>query len=183
MISWAETRARMAADRARLVAFRQSRRESASLLLADTSYLCLVLYRLSHFLHRRGHRAPARLLWQLNLWITGADFSPKTDIGGGALVKHPARVGLAGKVGADCVFHGQAAIGGLWVDSDRDVGAGPGLPALGDGVQMEEGSLVLGPFRIGDGVRIGARCLVSKDVPPGSTVVLVEPRRGAEKAS
>jgi serine O-acetyltransferase len=183
VIDWAETRKRLAADRERLVAWRRAEGgRELPWLLTDSSYLCLVLYRLSYFVHAR-FRPLARVLWHLNLLITGADFSPKTDIGGGVLVKHPSRVGLAGKVGAGCVFHGHAAIGGLWVDTDRDVGAGPGLPALGEGVEMEEGALVLGPFRIGDGVHIGARCLVSKDVPAGARVVLVEPRRAAERAS
>ena len=46
-----------------------------------------------------------------------------------------------------------------------------GLPSLGNNVFCGVGSCVLGPIKIGDNVKIGANCVVLKDVPDNCTVI------------
>jgi len=44
-------------------------------------------------------------------------------------------------------------------------------PCLEDGVYVGAGAKVLGGVRIGRGATVGANAVVTKDVPPGMTVV------------
>jgi serine O-acetyltransferase len=44
-------------------------------------------------------------------------------------------------------------------------------PTLGNGVIVGSGAQVLGPFRVGDGARIGAAAVVLREVPDGATMV------------
>jgi serine O-acetyltransferase len=44
-------------------------------------------------------------------------------------------------------------------------------PTLGNGVIVSVHAQVLGPFRVGDGARIGAQAVVLSEVPEGATMV------------
>jgi serine O-acetyltransferase len=44
-------------------------------------------------------------------------------------------------------------------------------PTLGNNVIVGAGAKVLGPIRLGDGVRVGSNAVVVKDVAPGTVVV------------
>lgn len=57
-------------------------------------------------------------------------------------------------------------------EPDGDIGGGPGLPVLGDGVVLEAGAIVLGSVRIGESARLGPRTITLKDVPLGVEVML-----------
>jgi serine O-acetyltransferase len=47
----------------------------------------------------------------------------------------------------------------------------PGLPIIGDRVDIGVGSCILGAVTVGDGAMIGANSVVVHDVPPGATAV------------
>ncbi|MGU3539179.1 serine O-acetyltransferase [Methylobacterium sp. A54F] len=162
-ISWAETRAALAADRAHW------RRRGGRARL-HRGYFAIWLHRVSRYLHERGRGRTARLAWLANTWLTGADLPPLSRIGGGLFLPYPSGTLIAGTVGCDAVFGVQASIGGLCRGPDTDIGAGPGLPRLGDGVVLEPAALVLGAVAVGDGARIGPRCIVVGDVPAGASV-------------
>ncbi|MCY1415434.1 Serine acetyltransferase [compost metagenome] len=44
-------------------------------------------------------------------------------------------------------------------------------PTLDDGVVVGAGAKVLGPFTVGAGAKVGSNAVVTKEVPPGATVV------------
>jgi serine O-acetyltransferase len=50
-------------------------------------------------------------------------------------------------------------------------GPRPGIPTIGNDVDVYVGARVLGGITIGDGAMIGANCVVTRDVPPRSVVV------------
>jgi serine O-acetyltransferase len=60
-------------------------------------------------------------------------------------------------------------------------GATPGIPTIGNDVDVYVGARVLGGVTIGDGSMIGANCVVTRDVPPRS-VVLQGPSRVLPRA-
>jgi serine O-acetyltransferase len=169
-ISWHETRQRLRRDRERLAASWDAVGERRPALVAlHPSYMSVWLHRLAHYLHRRGHRWLARLLWHVELTVLGTDISPAADLGAGLVISHPVGVVLFGKAGRDLTVMAFCGTGAL--TARDDIGAGPGLPVLGDAVELGPFSGVLGPVRIGDGVRLGPGCIVTVDVPDHAEVV------------
>ncbi|MDP4021773.1 serine acetyltransferase [Methylobacterium sp. NEAU 140] len=162
---WARTRAALRDDRAHW------RRRGWPRARFARGYHAVWLYRLSRYAHERGWRVTAWLLWLVNGWWTGADIPPSSRIAGGLFLPYPYGAVIAGAVGRDAAFGVQASIGGLLKEPDSDVGGGPGLPVLGDGVVLEAGALVLGAVRVGDGARLGPRVVVLKDVARAETVM------------
>jgi len=183
---WARTRALMRSDFARL----RARIDRPSLgqrayCFVQPGHVALWAYRLSHYLYRRGFRNTARLLTTLTLYLTQIDIPPTTVIGEACLLAHPPIV-LSGRIGDRYTLWGDGGCGGGF--GSEDVGAGPGLPVIGNDVVMAVRSMVLGPVRIGDGVGIGPGCNVMRDVPAGSTVAappcrISTPTRGGVPAA
>lgn len=136
-------------------------------------YQASCLYRLSRYAFEREWRAAAWFLWIANIWWTGADITPSSQIGDGLYMPQPNGVVIAGAVGRCAALGRQVVIGGLTRAPTADIGAGPGLPVLGDSVTVESRASVLGPIRIGDGARIGPGCVVRTSVDPGEGVDLI----------
>ncbi len=158
-LRWREVRRWIRGDRERL---ERLCGEKAGLL--HPGFLCVVLYRVSHYFLRSGHRYLARLVWHLNTVITGADISPPSEIGEGLVIFSPAGIAFSGKAGRNLTLMGLAGAGSE-LGRREDIGAGPGLPILGDDVVIEPNAGVMGPVRIGDRVRIGAITAVTRDIP------------------
>lgn len=173
-IGKAETKRRLGEDRQRILDFLERETGSRAHRLAlHPSYQAAYLHRWSHYHFRRGRRWLARVLWHCNLLLTGADISPLCDLGGGLLLAYPLGLVLVGKAGRNLTVCGYGGMGGGL--SRHDVGAGPGLPVLGDDVVLEFGALILGPVHIGDGARVGPGCLATSDVPGGGAVAGAAP--------
>ncbi len=166
--TWSQTRQRLRADRARLREYCAPDADGIGVYL-HPGFVCVLLHRLSHHCHRRGHRWLARLWWHLNTIASGADISAPADLGAGLLIPHPLGVAIAGRAGRNLTVMACSGLGGELGRRD-DVGAGPGLPWLGDDVWIEPRSGVMGPVRVGDRVRIRAGLPVAIDVPDDTDV-------------
>lgn len=164
----------MREDRRRLREIAKGDPRLGAFLLFSPSYQAVWLHRWSHYFFYRGNRLLARLLWHINLGLTGADISPISNVEGGFVLLYPLCVILVGKAGRNLTVYGQVGIGGGI--SSADIGAGPGLPVLGNDVTLEFGSLVLGPINVGDNVRLGARCVITTGIPEGSVVESKKPK-------
>ncbi len=165
-ITWADTKSRLAADRQRWKD--QSGGRSIGPISLQPGFVAILLHRLSHYFYQRQNRVIARVLWHLNVLLTGADIAPITSLGAGCLISHPAAVIFVGQAGERLTILGPVGVGGGV--SDLDIGAGPGLPVFGDGVTLGFGCGVLGPINIGSDVVIGHHCLVTADLEVGSVV-------------
>src|SRR5262245_8731507 len=174
---------RLRADRDRLVEHFASPADRPSVLLwLQPSYQCVLLHRLSFYFHSRGNRVVGRAFWHLNLLLTGCDIAPISDVGGGLIVQFPLATGLIGTVGRNCTIEGHCGIGG-GTRRNGDIGAGPGLPIIGDDVVLGWGALVMGPIHVGHRVTIGHGAVVTSDVPddtvvPDRGLVLLHRRSG-----
>lgn len=183
---WRGVRALIAADFDRLLAQMEGNTSSwvrRAFWFLLPNFLGTVMYRLSHWAHARGWRMLGQLLFMVNLYLTRMEITPKTVIGPGLLVGHANGVTLDGHLGERCTLMGLCNTGGGM--GDRDVGAGRGLPRIGNDVTIGYGAMVLGGIHIGDGARIGPGVVVTSDVPAGSLVMWAIPRvmRGRPLAS
>ncbi|MBT2603722.1 serine acetyltransferase [Bacillus sp. ISL-53] len=73
--------------------------------------------------------------------------------------------------GENCVIFQQVTIG-----SNTLPGSNIGSPTIGDNCYIAAGAKIVGNITIGNNVRIGANCVVFKDVPDNAVVVLNSPR-------
>ena len=65
------------------------------------------------------------------------------------------------------IFH-QVTIGSNTLEDSRTKGA----PIIGNNVYIGSGAKIIGNVTVGDNARIGANCIVVKDVPPNSVAVM-----------
>jgi serine O-acetyltransferase len=107
------------------------------------------------------HRIP--VVSRLFMYCLGCDIAlalPKS-----VFLPHPMGIVIHNgtRLGANVVIGHQVTLGG------RDVSAA--APVIEDGVYIGAGAKILGGLRIGRGATVGANAVVTRDVPPGRTVV------------
>lgn len=129
----------------------------------------VTMYRIYRYLYVKGLRSLARFLWQFSTFLTGTDIAPTAEIGDYFYLGHSVGLVIAGKLGSHVSVHGQAGIGGGM--HEGDIGGGPGLPVIGDHVQIGARALILGAIHVGDRSVIGPLTLVTKSVPPDSLAI------------
>ena len=171
-----QTLSRIRADRARLVsvlALGTGGRKPAAFW--NASAFCVLLYRISNHFFLAGHTFLSRIFWQLNLLLTGACIEGPAEIGEGFVVLNPPGICVAGKAGRNLTMMPCSGLGSELSRWD-EIGAGPGLPVLGDDVVLEPHSAVLGPVQIGSRVRIAAGLVVTQAVPEDTIIEGPAPR-------
>ncbi len=124
------------------------------------------LYRIGHFFAAKKLRFISRSFQLLAIALFSVDINPDSEIGGGFLLFHTVGTIITGKIGENVIVSALIGIGGD--GSGKDVGAGPGLPVIGDKVQVGAGVMILGPVVIGNNAKIAVRAGVFKDVPEGA---------------
>ena len=77
-------------------------------------------------------------------------------------------IGESAEIGDDVTIYQHVTLGGT--NPTTGVG-GKRHPTLRDAVVIGSGAQVLGPIEVGEGAKIGANSVVTKDVAPGQTVV------------
>lgn len=176
-LTWRQTTGRLRADRRRLgevLAVAQAAGSPVAITL-HPSFICVLLYRISNHFYRAGHKYVARFFWQLNFLLTGADISEPADIDEGLVIMSPPGTAIMAKVGRNLTVMPCAGLGGE-LGRREDVGAGPGLPVVGDDVILEPHSGVLGPVVVGHRVRVPAGIGITRDVPDDTLLQGLEVR-------
>lgn len=143
-------------------------------LLCYPGFHALAVYRLAHALWRWRVYLLARLVSQFGRLITHIEIHPGARIGKRLFIDHGAGVviGETTIIGDDVTLYQGVTLGGIApsVDSLSQVNV-KRHPTLGNGVIVGSGAQILGPIEVGDGARVGANAVVSRDVPPGVTAV------------
>lgn len=127
----------------------------------------VALHRLAHGLYELELFFLARLVCELNRLLTGIEIHPGARIGRRLVIDHGMGVviGETAEIGDDCIiFHG-VTLGGMKFDPVKR------HPTVGSKVLIGAGAKILGPITLGDGCRVGANAVVTRDVEPGKTVV------------
>ncbi|OJA06784.1 serine O-acetyltransferase [Halomonas sp. QHL1] len=127
----------------------------------------LLLHRCGHWLWKKNLKWLARTLSTFSRWLTGIEIHPGATIGRRFFIDHGMGVviGETALVGDNVTLYQGVTLGGTsWSKGKRH-------PTLGDGVIVGAGAKILGPFTVGAGAKIGSNAVVTKEVPPGATVV------------
>jgi serine O-acetyltransferase len=126
-------------------------------------------HRIGHWLWEGELYFPARLVNHIARFLTAIDIHPGAKIGRNFFIDHGFTViGETAEIGNDVTIYQSVTLGG----TNPSTGvAGKRHPTIRDRVVIGSGAQVLGPIDVGEGAKIGANAVVTKDVPPGATVV------------
>jgi len=146
-------------------------RSAFEIFLAYSGVHAVWSHRVAHALWRRGFRLLARVLSQLNRFLTGIEIHPGATIGRRFFIDHGMGVviGETAVLGDDVMLYHGVTLGGK---AKRGAGRGTKRhPTLEDGVTVGAGAKLLGDITIGAGSTVGANAVVTHDAPPHSLVV------------
>ena len=129
-------------------------------------------HRVAHWLYCRDMKFLARAVSQWSRFWTGIEIHPGAKIGKRLVIDHGMGIviGETAEIGDDCLIYQGVTLGG----TGKDVGKRH--PTLGNNVMVGSGAKVLGPFKVGNNVRIAANSVVLREVPDNATVVGVPGR-------
>jgi len=134
----------------------------------------VIAYRFGRWL--RSAPAPLRVLLEpcylvLDLAVHalwGIEISRRAHIDPGLYIAHAGGIVVAPDVviGADCNLSHEVTIGVSGRGSKR------GVPTIGNGVYIAPGAKLFGRIRVGDRAKIGANCVIHRDVPDDAVVAV-----------
>lgn len=132
----------------------------------------ILLHRLAHKLQGSGLTLPARMLSQLNRFLTGIEIHPGAKIGRRCFIDHGMGVviGETAEIGDDVLLYQGVTLGGTGKER------GKRHPTIGNKVVIGTGATILGNIVIGNNAKVGAGSVVVRPVPDNSTVVGVPGR-------
>ncbi len=142
-------------------------RNGFEVLLCYPGIWALIMHRPAHWCYLHNFKMLGRMISQVTRWFTGIEIHPGAKIGRRCFIDHGMAVviGETTEIGNDATIYQGVTLGGTGKDT------GKRHPTLGDRVVVSSGAKVLGPFTVGDDVKIGAGSVVLEEVPAGSTVV------------
>jgi len=148
-------------------------RSRVEVVLCYPGFQALLFYRAGHWLWQRRWRLAGRFVSHVGRVITGIEIHPGARIGRRLFIDHGMGVviGETAEIGDDCTLYQGVTLGGTSLARGQKR-----HPTLGNDVIVSAGAKVLGPFRIGDGARIGAQAVVLSEVPDGATMVGIPAR-------
>ncbi|HVC56227.1 MAG TPA: serine O-acetyltransferase [Stellaceae bacterium] len=146
-------------------------RSRLEVILCYPGFHALLWYRLAHWAWQRGWHLAGRFISHLGRMLTGIEIHPGAQIGRRLFIDHGMGVviGETAEIGDDCTLYHGVTLGGT--RPSREQGGQKRHPTIGNDVVVGSGAQVLGPFRVGNGARIGAASVVLKEVPDGATMV------------
>jgi serine O-acetyltransferase len=129
----------------------------------------LGFHKLAHWLYGGRLYFLARLVNHFSRFINAIDIRPGAKIGRNFFIDHGFTViGETAEIGDDVTIYQCVTLGGT--NPTTGVG-GKRHPTLRSGVVVGSGAQVLGPIEVGEGAKIGANSVVTRDVAPAATVV------------
>ncbi len=147
-------------------------RNELEALLCYPGVWALIWHKPAHWMYKHNMKLLARILSQRVRHTTGIEIHPGATIGRRCFIDHGMGIviGETTEIGDDCSIYQGVTLGGTGKDT------GKRHPTIGDRVIVSSGAKVLGPFHVGNDVKIGSGSVVLKEIPDGCTVVGVPGR-------
>lgn len=149
------------------------------IILLYSGVHALIFYRIAHFFYKIRWYFVARWISQSGRFWTGIEIHPGATIGKCLFIDHGMGViiGETAEIGDYCTIYQGVTLGG----TGKDVGKRH--PTLGNHVMVGAGAKVLGPFKVGDNVKIASGAVVLSAVPENTTAVGIPARIVYKKGS
>jgi serine O-acetyltransferase len=127
----------------------------------------ILFHRWAHALYKLRIPVLPRLISQISRFLTQIEIHPGAKIGKRFFIDHGVGVviGETAEIGDNVTLFQGVTLGGTGKEKGRR------HPTIGNNVVIGAGAIILGAIHIGDNARIGAGSVVTKSVPPDSTVV------------
>lgn len=147
-------------------------RSSFEILLTYSGLHAIHSYRRANWFYRHKMFTIARMISQFAKFRTGIEIHPGATIGKGLFIDHGTGIviGETTVIGDNCLLYQGVTLGGTGKDK------GKRHPTLGNNVLVGSGAKVLGPFRVGNNVKIAANAVVLNEIPDDCTAVGVPAR-------
>ncbi len=147
-------------------------KNTLEIILTYSGLHAVAAYRVSHFFYEKKFYLTARVISQLARFFTGIEIHPGAKIGKGLFIDHGMGVviGETTEIGDNCLIYQGVTLGGTGKDH------GKRHPTLGNNVMVGSGARVLGPFKVGNNVKIAANAVVLEAIPDNCTAVGVPAR-------
>lgn len=147
-------------------------RNTFEVVLCYSGFHALCMHRVSHWLWNHHLKFIARFNAMFARFLTGIEIHPAAKIGRRFFIDHGMGVviGETAEVGDDVTIYHGVTLGGTSLKREKR------HPTIGNNVVIGAGAKVLGPFKVGNRVRIGANSVVLNEVPDDATVVGVPGR-------
>jgi serine O-acetyltransferase len=143
-------------------------------ILLYPGVLALGMHRVAHWLFKGELYFLARFVNHLSRMLTAIDIHPGAEIGRNFFIDHGfVVIGETATIGDDVTIYQQVTLGGT---NPTNGEAGKRHPTICDGVIIGSGAQVLGPIKVGTRARIGANAVVTREVPPGATMIGIPAR-------
>ena len=143
-------------------------------ILLYPGVLALGLHRVAHSLFRGEMFFLARFINHLARLLTAIDIHPGAKIGRYFFIDHGfVVIGETAEIGDNVTIYQGATLGGTNPTNGQ---GGKRHPTICDNAIISLGAAILGPITVGEGARIGANSVVTKDVPAGATMVGIPAR-------
>jgi serine O-acetyltransferase len=123
-------------------------------------------YRIAHFLWQIKLKLLARIYSNWIRAVTGIEIHPAAKIGRRFFIDHGMGVviGATAVVGDDVMIYHDVTLGA------RGISSGKRHPTIGNNVVIGAGARVLGDIKVGEGAKISANMVVTKEVPAKTMV-------------
>ena len=143
-------------------------------ILTYPGFWALGFHKVAHWLFEGRLYFLARFVNHFSRMLTAIDIHPGARIGRNFFIDHGfVVIGETAEIGDDVTIYQQVTLGGT---NPTNGEPGKRHPTLQDGVIVGSGAQILGPITVGARARIGANSVVTRDVPPGATMVGIPAR-------
>jgi serine O-acetyltransferase len=128
-----------------------------------------MFHRAAHWLYGGRLYFLARLLNHISRSVTAIDIHPGAKIGKRFFIDHGFTViGETAEIDDDVTIYQNVTLGGTNPSNGQ---GGKRHPTVRSRAVIGSGAQVLGPIDVGEGARVGANAVVTRDVAPNATVV------------